>query len=303
MREVISTGCKELDELLGGGFYKGVLTGIFAEPKVGKSWLSFQVACKLASEGGTSLIVDTEQFFTPQTVRVLFKYFQKRFDLGDLDLKKIKILQKVGVQQVYPLFGYSVYGSFEGSSKFKVIVSGNYDFNIKKRRGEEPIAVHKIPIKNMLDGVELLIIDTFTTPIKSFVPSGMENLSARSSLETPILSTINQLAAEFQLAALVTHHSSTNPTLGAKAGKPWGGAFIVTQHKYIIQMLEALKADREKLIKKYGITPDEAQRARRIILWRHAFKDSLTDNEIIVALHKDWGFDSVERWRMKGVNP
>lgn len=68
----ITTGCKELDKLLEGGFETGSITEIFGEFRTGKTQICHQlcVTCQLkVEEGGgegKALYIDTEGTFRPE---------------------------------------------------------------------------------------------------------------------------------------------------------------------------------------------------------------------------------------------
>ena len=68
----ITTGCKELDKLLGGGIETGSITELFGEFRTGKSQLchTLAVACQLPIElggvEGKAMYIDTEGTFRPE---------------------------------------------------------------------------------------------------------------------------------------------------------------------------------------------------------------------------------------------
>ncbi|MEZ5334643.1 MAG: ATPase domain-containing protein [Methanolobus sp.] len=49
--EQLSSGCKPIDDLLGGGFEVGVVTQIYGEPGSGKTNLSLQLAVECVKNG------------------------------------------------------------------------------------------------------------------------------------------------------------------------------------------------------------------------------------------------------------
>ncbi|SFM41975.1 DNA repair and recombination protein RadB [Methanolobus profundi] len=60
MTEQLSSGCKPIDDLLGGGFEAGVVTQIFGEPGSGKTNLSLQLAVECVKKGKKVVYIDTE---------------------------------------------------------------------------------------------------------------------------------------------------------------------------------------------------------------------------------------------------
>ena len=59
MSDPIRTGCDPVDELLGGGFERGVVTQVYGPPAAGKTNLALAAAVELAAAGNRSLFIDT----------------------------------------------------------------------------------------------------------------------------------------------------------------------------------------------------------------------------------------------------
>ncbi|MDI6886255.1 MAG: ATPase domain-containing protein [archaeon] len=57
-----STGCKNIDELLGGGFESGTVTQLYGEAGSGKTNICLQVAVECARKGKSIIFIDTEGF-------------------------------------------------------------------------------------------------------------------------------------------------------------------------------------------------------------------------------------------------
>lgn len=60
MSEPLSTGCETIDDLLGGGFARGVVTQVYGPPAAGKTNLALSAAVNAAAEGRGVLYIDTE---------------------------------------------------------------------------------------------------------------------------------------------------------------------------------------------------------------------------------------------------
>ncbi|MFO7832727.1 MAG: DNA repair and recombination protein RadB [Halohasta sp.] len=60
MSESVSTGCGALDELLGGGFERGVVSQLYGPPAAGKTNVALSAAVGVAVSGGQALYIDTE---------------------------------------------------------------------------------------------------------------------------------------------------------------------------------------------------------------------------------------------------
>jgi RecA/RadA recombinase len=66
--QVISTGSKAIDGLLGGGIRTGIITDIFGESGSGKSQLCFTLATNCAMDGKRVLFIDTTGTFRPERI-------------------------------------------------------------------------------------------------------------------------------------------------------------------------------------------------------------------------------------------
>jgi DNA repair protein RadB len=56
----IPTGCRPVDDLLGGGFERGVVTQVYGPPAAGKTNLALAAAVEVAGRGDRALYIDTE---------------------------------------------------------------------------------------------------------------------------------------------------------------------------------------------------------------------------------------------------
>ena len=60
MSDPVTTGCRSLDDLLGGGFERGTVTQVYGPPAAGKTNLALSAAVRVAAAGGTVVYIDTE---------------------------------------------------------------------------------------------------------------------------------------------------------------------------------------------------------------------------------------------------
>ncbi|WP_430503955.1 DNA repair and recombination protein RadB [Haloparvum sp. PAK95] len=60
MTDSVPTGCPPVDELLGGGFEREVVTQVYGPPAAGKTNLALSAAVEVAADGGRVLYIDTE---------------------------------------------------------------------------------------------------------------------------------------------------------------------------------------------------------------------------------------------------
>ena len=62
----VSTGCKPLDSLLGGGIEKGVISNFYGESGSGKTNVCIQIAAEVAENGYKVAYIDTEASFSAE---------------------------------------------------------------------------------------------------------------------------------------------------------------------------------------------------------------------------------------------
>jgi len=69
--EPITTGCRTVDELLGGGFERGTVTQVYGPPAAGKTNLALEAAASVAARGGSALYLDTEGLSVDRLERIV----------------------------------------------------------------------------------------------------------------------------------------------------------------------------------------------------------------------------------------
>ncbi|MFB6250701.1 MAG: DNA repair and recombination protein RadB [Halobellus sp.] len=60
MTDALTTGCRALDDLLGGGFERGTVTQLYGPPAAGKTNVALSAAVRVAAEGERAVYIDTE---------------------------------------------------------------------------------------------------------------------------------------------------------------------------------------------------------------------------------------------------
>jgi circadian clock protein KaiC len=117
-RETVPSGVRELDDLLGGGLDAGTTALILGHAGTGKSTLALQYACKLASQGGRSML-----FAFDETIAIVLERASK---LG-LDLRALVRDGLVDLQQLDPAeispgeFAHRILSSVQAGCKLVVI--------------------------------------------------------------------------------------------------------------------------------------------------------------------------------------
>ncbi len=88
MSQVLPTGCKAIDNLLGGGIHYGMVTDIYGQSGTGKSQLCFTICAKSAEyfnnvQQVSVVFVDTGGTFRPERITEIAKVGNKGRDILD----------------------------------------------------------------------------------------------------------------------------------------------------------------------------------------------------------------------------
>lgn len=294
----ISTGCRSLDQLMCGGIPTGAPSLIFGIPNLGKTFLSYQVACmctRKTSYGGLNrpvLYLDTESFFTKGVPDRFYGFFRNRWK--DLDPKSsIDIIRVKDIFDLGKKFGIQ-FEIIQEEKRVSAIAKFPTGRQTKLAQGKgEPVKT-TIQSENWIETSEiwqsmkaknygLIVIDSLTVPIKSVIPKGTQHLPGRGTLLTSLLGTLYPIAIQFDAGIIVTDHITRNPMSPGYYvgfGDPWGGQDVTYYVKFQWGLYRALKAEKEK----YGI---DGERIRRIS--RHRFP-GMEPELISIMLAHDYGY-------------
>ncbi|MGC8651900.1 MAG: DNA repair and recombination protein RadA [Candidatus Micrarchaeia archaeon] len=172
----ISTGSKDLDELIGGGVETNAITEVYGRFASGKSQLAFQLAVNVQlprEKGGLDgavLFVDTEGTFRPERIEAMAKE-------AGIDPKK----------------------ALENIFVVRAITTDDQIFTIQ--RADKLIAEK---------GIKLIIVDSLTSLFRSeFVGRGA--LGERQQKLNQHVHRLQQLADKFNIAVFVTNQVMDNP--------------------------------------------------------------------------------------------
>lgn len=96
---MISTGLKQLDQLLGGGIKGAMITDIFGAAGTGKTQLATQIAINSLVEGGQVLFQDTTGSFRPERMLEIIK--MRNLEPKLLDSVKVRRITNTSEQVDY----------------------------------------------------------------------------------------------------------------------------------------------------------------------------------------------------------
>lgn len=272
---MIRTGCVGIDNLLFGGVPTQAILGIFGAPDIGKTWLGLQIAARTTmseKRGGLNekaLYLDTEgTFAVPVTTKRWLGFFENRFKgftAKDIHFQRVRSLGKL-----LKFFGCEdVRLKYSEKGKVQVVMKAPLDI--------ENSEVYKLVKKNKYG---VIVVDSFTNPVKTAIPPEQQNLPARSMIASFLFNGLQQLCEDFDIAAVLVHHWSKAPMNFMDLGHPYGGDIIQYNTKWNLQVLRGTT----ELNKKYGA---EVRRIRRLRT------PTAQPDVAIVKLAKDLGYVDV----------
>jgi len=190
----LSTGSKELDKLLGGGMESMAITETFGEFRTGKTQLSHTlcVTCQMPGSngypGGKAIFIDTENTFRPDRLR----------DIADrFSLDQAAVLDNVLYARAY---------TSEHQFELLDLVAG---------KCHEEAGIYK-----------LLVVDSIMALFRVDF-SGRGELSERQQKLAQMLSRLQKISEEYNLAVFVTNQMTADPgatmSFQVDPKKPIGG--------------------------------------------------------------------------------
>lgn len=185
----ITTGGKDLDELLGGGIETQAITEVFGEFGSGKSQLAHQLCVNVqlpVEKGGLdadAIFIDTENTFRPQRIVQM---------ATGLELDPPAILKKIKVARAF-------------NSSHQILLAEKSEELLKQ------------------GGIRLLVIDSLTSSFRAEY-IGRGSLAERQQLLNKHLRTLHELADLYDVAVFVTNQVSARPdAFFGDPTKPIGG--------------------------------------------------------------------------------
>jgi len=174
----ITTGSKNLDNLLGGGIETGAITEAHGAFGSSKSQLAFQLAVNVQlpkEKGGlegTAIFIDTENTFRPERITQMAKA---------LNLDPHKVLKNIFVGRAY-------------NSDHQILLVNKAKDVLKERN------------------VKLLIVDSLTSMFRSDY-SGRGELAPRQQKLNRHLHELQKISEVYNLAVYVTNQVMANPAI------------------------------------------------------------------------------------------
>jgi len=287
----LSTGCRSIDDLMGGGIPSGKLVLIYGPPNIGKTIFSLQASVMCAMSGKKVIYIDTEECLDEDVLQIFYGWMEDRFGISSKEEKRIEIHGLENVFDLWEFFGMQV-TLFQ--TKAKTTVSILFP-KVKRQKPTESSWKDKnwityAPIYKKLNNGDygLVVLDSFTSPIKNEISSDQQNWPGRASLERPLLSACRTIAKRTNVPFLMTAHQ-TKGVMDWR-GEPWGGENMVYYVKHIYGLFPLSKKELKKRIAaKY---PDIDLSELRIL---HRYRQQFVKEDwTITWLRKDYGYTDLE---------
>jgi len=206
-REIItrlSTGCKELDRVLGGGFESGAITEIYGRTGSGKTQLTHTLAVRaiLENETNKAIIIDSESTFRASRIKDISEFYKLDYD---------NVMERIYIAR-----------SFNHSHQILLVDE-----------------LEKILQKD--NTYRLLIIDSLTSHFRADF-SGRGELANRQQLLNKHLHQLLKIADVYNLVVICTNQVQSDPgNAYGNPEKPIGGNILSHSATSILYIRPAAK--------------------------------------------------------------
>ncbi len=216
-----STGCKSIDELLGGGFESGTVTQLYGEAGSGKTNICLQMAVACARKGKSVIIIDSEGLSPERFLQIASANASEGEDVERI-AGRIILYQPQNFEQQ--------------TSCIKEI-----DTVIKGKEGKS--------------GVTLVILDSATLFYRLELDDE-RSMYLRRILANQILHLL-EIARQYDLAVIITNQVYTDIENGKL--RPSGGSALEHLSKVIVQLEKVAGAPgkRKATLKKHRSMPED----------------------------------------------
>ncbi|XP_063251967.1 meiotic recombination protein DMC1/LIM15 homolog isoform X1 [Prinia subflava] len=225
----ISTGSQEFDKLLGGGIESMAITEAFGEFRTGKTQLSHTL-CVTAQlpgpngyTGGKIIFIDTENTFRPDRLRDI----ADRFNVDhEAVLDNVLYARAYTSEHQMELLDYVAAKFHEEAGIFKLLVQDFFFCMLTVFRISVPVFFHYIYLSSM---ITMQIIDSIMALFRVDF-SGRGELAERQQKLAQMLSRLQKISEEYNVAIFVTNQMTADPgatmTFQADPKKPIGGHIL-----------------------------------------------------------------------------
>ena len=279
----IDTGIPELNYVFSGredgGILTKTLTGIFAEPQIGKTALSCYLAVAIPSliykrdgEKLPSLYIELEDFFGNKEEGVLDKYWyplERRFGISE-DLSNELFEIKVWGSNIHKV------GALLGK-EIKIEASGKKTSVTIKELGKAPLEE-----KMKEQPYSIIVVDGLHMAIKKAFPQiALGDYPARRSLQDAIFLPFYEFAVRHSIPVVFTLHGIRDPSKPFGGVSYWGGDSVGYAFKNLYKMTKG-----SGQLGSHGVV-------REISVHRSQVKPE--KRTATIAIIEEWGVESMAR--------
>jgi len=221
-----------INDLIGSeGFREQEVYSIYGAPSVGKSVYLIGEAMNFLKNGWRVVWLDTEGGFHGNWGN-WSPVYEKRFDVSFSKFADNFFYQRVlSFEEFCALFGMQVEVVY-GESKMEITVKKGFD--------EKDSAIYDK--FGRMKGKMLVVVDSFSSPIKLQFTSKVQNFSARADAESLMLFNVIRFMEKVNATVLLSNHESKNPTdIYHQTAKLRGGDTLKYYSKYICHIEKPLK--------------------------------------------------------------
>ena len=219
-----SAGCKNIDELLGGGFESGTVTQLYGEAGSGKTNICLQMAVECARKGKTVIFIDSEGFSPERFLQIA----NANTNTNETSETVERIAQRITIYEPH---------SFEQQTSCIDEIEGL----IKEKEGES--------------GVALVILDSATLFYRLELDEE-RSIYLRRVLANQIMHLL-ELARRYDLAVIITNQVYMDIEAGNL--RPSGGYALEHLSKVIVQLEKTAegRGKRRAVLKKHRSMPED----------------------------------------------
>jgi len=220
-----TSGCKSLDELLGGGFESGTITQLYGEAGSGKTNICIQTAVECAKSGKKVIFLDCEGF-SPE------RFFQIASSRGDID----EIARRILIFEAH---------NFEQQEKCIAEIERFIAEKGKKEQANDEWGEGE-------SDVALVILDSATVFYR-LEPNEERSMQMRRRLANQILHLL-ELARRHDIAVIITNQVYMDIENGKLRAS--GGLALEHLSKIIVQLEKMGESRRRAILKKHRSMPE-----------------------------------------------
>jgi DNA repair protein RadB len=220
-----STGCKSIDELLGGGFESGTVTQLYGGAGSGKTNICLQVAIECVRKGTTVIFIDSEGFSPERFLQIASASSSTN---GSEDVEVESIARRIIIYEPQ---------SFEQQTS----CINEIETVIKEKEGNS--------------GVALVILDSATLFYRLELDEE-RSIYLRRVLANQIMQLL-ELARRYDLAVIITNQVYMD--IGDGHLRPSGGYALEHLSKAIVQLEKVVegRGKRRATLKKHRSMPED----------------------------------------------